>query len=64
MKIFCESHMQENYFVVLLFANTDNCQIKTLIIIINTEHVLHKVVRMRQLREKKNENNHKKICLT
>lgn len=37
--------MQENHFVVLLFANTDNCQIKTLIVIVNTGHFLHKVVR-------------------
>lgn len=52
MKIFCESHIQENYFVVLLFANTDNCQIKTVFVIVNTEHV------------QKNENNHKRIRLT
>lgn len=37
---------------ISFFANTDNCQIKTLIVIVNTEHV------------QKNENNHKKIRLT
>lgn len=63
MKIFCESPMQEDYLVVLLFANTDNCQIKTLIAIVNTEHVLHKVVRMRQLREKKTKITTKKFIL-
>ena len=53
MKIFCEFHMQENYFVVLLFANTDNCQIKTLIVIVDTGHMLHKVVRGATITRKK-----------